>query len=309
MKSTPSPRVRFLAVLALILCAGVGAYLLLHGSGSSGSTGTGTTGTEAITNTTTHAQTTTTSSKKTHKRRHKTPVEGVAALDAALVAHPLVVVSVYARNVTTDTAAMKEAKAGAAEVGAGFVAFDVYREKLARQLATLLADSSQVTNPEVLFFKRPRTLAFTLRGFSDSQVVAQAAQNVFPHVEPWVGQANRVCRQYAASLATAMAKSKSASTDTAAGRNQSAASIEEVAGLLSKVTKSLIAVRANASTAKDYAQFVSDLQQLATDLRSEAVALRRGDLASAKTIAQKEVLLSSTTDSLAANLQITACAP
>ena len=309
MKSTPSPRVRLLAVLALILCAGVGAYLLLHGSGSSGSAGTGTTGTQAITHTTTHAQTTTTSSKKTHKRRHTTPLEGVAALDAALVAHPLVVVSVYARNVTTDTAAMKEAKAGAAEVGAGFVAFDVYREKLARQLATLLADSSQVTNPEVLFFKRPRKLAFTLRGFSDSQVVAQAAQNVFPHVEPWVGQANRVCRQFAAPLATATAKSKSASTDTAAGRTQSAASIEEVAGLLSKVTKSLIAVRANASAAKDYAQFVSDLQQLATDLRSEAAALRRGDLASAKTITQKEVLLSSTTDSLAANLQITACAP
>jgi hypothetical protein len=39
------------------------------------------------------------------------------------------------------------------------------------------------------------------------------------------------------------------------------------------------------------------------------VALRRGDLAGAKTIAQKEVMLSATTDSLAANLQITACAP
>jgi hypothetical protein len=295
-------------VLALILCVGAGAYLLIHGSSGS-SPASATSDTQVPSTTTTQTRTTAKQSSKSKKRQRKTSVEGITALDAALVAHPVVAVSVYARNVTTDTAAMKEARAGAAEVGAGFVAFDVYKEKLARQLATLLGDSSQVTDPEVLFFKRPRTLAFTLHGFSDSQVVAQAAQNVFPHVEPWVGQANRACRQYAAPLATAMAKSRGVSTDTAAGRNQSASSIEEVAGLLSKTTKSLIAVRANASAAKDYAQFVSGLQQLATYLRSEAVALRRGDLAGAKTIAQKEVMLSATTDSLAANLQITACAP
>lgn len=308
MKSTPSPRVRFLAVLALILCAGIGAYLLIHGSGGASSAGSDTTGAQAITRTTTRAQTTTTSSKKTHKRRHRTPVEGVAALDAALVAHPLVVVSVYARNVTTDTSAMKEAKAGAAEVGAGFVAFDVYREKLARQLATLLSDSTDVTNPEVLFFKRPRTLAFELKGFSDSQVVAQAAQNVFPRVEPWVGQANTICARFAASLGAAQTQIRNSDLSTNAGRKRIAAALEQAVGLLNREAKALAQVRATEGKAKDYVRLIADLKQVSSNMGSEAGAVRRNDQTAARASEQANTQLIAAMNALASNLELTSCA-
>jgi len=307
MKSTPSPRVRLLAVLALILLAGAGAYVLFNGSSSASNTA----GTQATLHKATNTQTTAkppATPPKSKPREHRAPVEGVNALDAALVTHPLVVVSVYAQNVATDNQAMREARAGAARVGAGFVAFNVFNEKIARQLASLLDDNAS-SNPEVLFFKRGRKLAFKLQGFADSQVVAQAANNVYPHTEPWVSEANAICVRFTAPLATAMARSKSADINSAAGRRQLALSIEEVAALLNRATGSLSAIRPNLSVAKDYAQFVSDLRQLTTAMRSEAAALRHNDQATAKTILQKEVTLAETAGSLAATLQITACAP
>ncbi len=306
MKSTPSPRVRFLAVLALILLAGAGAYLLLHGSSSASDA----TGTQATLPTTTRAKATIKQSAKSEtskKSKKKAPVEGVNALDAALVAHPLVVVSVYARNVATDNQAMKEAQAGAARVGAGFVAFNVFDEKIARQLATLL-DGNATSNPEVLFFKRGRKLVFRLQGFADSQVVAQAAKNIYPYSEPWVSDANKICGRFSAPLSTAQAKANSADLNTAAGRKQAAAALDEAATLLKKETRSLSAVRTNVSNAKDYAQLVADLRQVATNMISEAVALRSNDLATAKTTDQKSAALIVSASSLATNLQLSACA-
>jgi len=307
MKSIPSPRVRFLAVFALVFIAGVGAYLLINGSKAASDTA----GTQTALHKTTSTQTTAKQTAKSEKRKkstHRAPVEGVNALDAALVAHPLVVVSVYARNVATDDQAMKEAQAGAARAGAGFVAFNVFEEKIARQLASLVRGNA-LSNPAVLFFKRGRKLVFALEGFADSQVVAQAANNVYPHTEPWARAANTICGRFTAPLANAMAKSKSADINSAAGRGQLAVSLDEAAALLNRATKSLSAVRPNVSVAKDYAQFVSDLQQLATTMSSEATALRRNDQATVRTSRQKEVTLAGTASSLAANLQITACAP
>ena len=306
MRSTPSPRVRFLAVFALVLLAGGGAYMLIHGSSSASNTA----GTQAtLTNTT---RTTTTTAKqsakpeKSTRSRRKAPVEGVNALDAALVAHPLVVVSLYARNVITDNQAMQEARAGAAAVGAGFVAFNVFDEKIARQLATLLGNSA-TSNPEVLFFKRGRNLVFTLQGFADSRVVAQAAKNVYPYTEPWVSDVKRICKRFSASLAAAQSTAMGADLGSATGREQAAKALNKAASLLSRETKSLSAVRTNVSDAKSYAQLVADLQQIATNLGSEAVALRGNDQETAKTIEQKNAALIVSASSLAANLQITSC--
>jgi hypothetical protein len=308
MKSTPSPRVRFLAVLALIVLAGGGAYLLMRGSSSTSNTA----GTQATLQTTTHTQTTTAKpsakpEKKNKKNARRGPVEGINALDAALVAHPLVVVSVYANNVAIDNQAMREARAGAARVGAGFVAFNVYQEKIARQLSTLLGDNAS-NNPEVLFFKRERKLVFALEGFADSQVVAQAAKNAYPHNEPWVRDANTICGRYSAPLATDQGKIRIADLSTAAGRRQAAAGLNDAAALLQKETKSLSAVRTNGSVAKDYAQFLTDLQQVAANMRSEAAALRSNDLTTAKAIDQKSAALIASASGLAATLQITTCA-
>jgi len=305
MKSTPSPRVRLFAVLALILLAGAGAYLLIHGSSNS-SSASNAAGTQVTPHTTTHAQTTAKQSSKSHESKRKKSVEGVAALDAALVAHPLVVVSVYARNVATDNLAMIEARAGAARVGAGFVAFNVFDEKIARQLATLLGGNA-TSNPEVLFFKRPRNPVFRLQGFADSQVVAQAARNAYPQSEPWVSDANRICGRFAAPLSTVRARARSADLDTAAGLKQAAAALNQAATLLNKETKSLSAVRANVSVAKDYAQLVADLRQIATNMSSEATALRSNDKATAKTIDQRNAALFVSASALAANLQLSTC--
>ena len=306
MRSTPSPRVRFLAVFALVLLAGGGAYMLIHGSSSASNTA----GTQAtLTNTT---RTTTTTAKqsakpeKSTRSRRKAPVEGVDALDASLAAHPLVVVSLYARNVITDNQAMQEARAGAAAVGAGFVAFNVFDEKIARQLATLLGNSA-TSNPEVLFFKRGRNLVFTLQGFADSRVVAQAAKNVYPYTEPWVSDVKRICKRFSASLAAAQSTAMGADLGSATGREQAAKALNKAASLLSRETKSLSAVRTNVSDAKSYAQLVADLQQIATNLGSEAVALRGNDQETAKTIEQKNAALIVSASSLAANLQITSC--
>ncbi len=306
MKSTPSPRVRFLAVLALILFAGVGAYLLIHSSSGTNSASNTAGPLTSRTTTRTHSTTTTTQTKP-EKKKNKKSVEGVAALDAALVNHPIVVVSVYAHNVALDVAAMEEARAGAARAGAGFVAFNIYDEKLARQLGGLVSDP-QLASPSVLFFKRPRTLAFMLRGFSDSQVVAQAAQNVFPHTEPWVGEANLVCSRYSTSLAKAQLEATSADTNTAAGRKQAAAALERAATLLNQEVKALGKVRANSSKVAKFAQLVSNLKQISTNMSSEASALRSNDSATAKTIDQKNATLIATVTTLASELQLTTCA-
>jgi hypothetical protein len=310
MKSTPSPRVRFAAVLALILCAGAGAYLLLHGS-SKTSAASNTAATQVTSTTTTPAtktQTTVKRSSRPHEGNRKKPVEGVNALDAALKAHPIVVVSVYARNVATDSAAMKEAQAGAAEVGAGFVAFNVYQEKLARQLATLVGSSAQVTTPTVLFYTRPRKLAFALKGFADSQVVAQAAQNVFPHVEPWVNDANRICARFITPLGVAQAQAKSADITTAAGRKQAAAALERAAALLNQEAQALGRVRTTVGKAKTYAQVVIDLKQVSSNISSEAGAIRRNDQTTAQATEQTNTKLIATLNALASSLQLTTCA-
>src|SRR5450830_39327 len=298
MKSTPSPRVRFLAVLALILLAGAGAFLLIQSSSGS-SSASDTVGTRVTSHTTPQTQTTTKQGSKSKKSKRQTSVEGIAALDAALVAHPLVVVSVYARNVATDTEAMKEAKAGA---------FNVFKEKLARQLTTLLGDSSKATNPGVLIFKRPRTLAFALQGFADSQVVAQAAQNVFPHKEPWVSEAYLICARFSASLGTAETKATNADLSTAAGRRRAAVALEQAATLLNQEAQALSRVRANMSKAKNYARLVADLKQVSTNMSSEAEAIRRNDQTTAQATEQKNTTLIATMNTLASDLQLTTCA-
>lgn len=302
MRSTPSPQIRILAVLALILFAGGGAYLLIHSSSGSDTKST------SVPTVTSHTTTkTSTTNSKPEKKKSKKTVEGVAALDAALVNRPIVVVSVYARNVALDVAAMEEARAGAARAGAGFVAFNIYDEKLARQLGGLVSDS-QMASPGVLFFKRPRTLAFALHGFSDSQVVAQAAQNVLPHEEPWVGEANLVCSRFATSLAKAQMEATSADINTAAGRKQAAAALERAATLLNREVKALGKVRANSSKVAKFAQIVTDLKQVSANMSSEASALRGNDSTTAKAIDQKNATLIATVTTLASELQLTTCA-
>ena len=306
MKSTPTPRARFLAVIALIVVAGAGGLVLLNTQGTKSAT-TPPTRTHTSTGATIQTTKTTTTTAKPRPKRRPKPFSVANALDAALLNHPVVVVSLYAPEVATDTEAMNEARAGAAAVNAGFVAFNIYDEKQARQLAGLLGADFNVTNPEVLFFKRPRSLAFELQGFIDSQVVAQAASNLSPAIEYWASQAEGICNHYGTSLGPLESKVKNADLTTAAGRKEAAAAMEQAATLFNKEARALGAIRVNVAKASRFARLVADYRRAATNLSFEAQALRRNDLTAAKAVETRNAALIDSINALVAKLNLSGC--
>jgi len=96
-----------------------------------------------------------------------------ANLARALQHERVVVAAVWAPN-AGDKDALAEARTGAHEVGAGFVVLNVLEERKAKALQKL---AGPISDPSVLVFKRPGTIAVRLEGFADSTTVAQAAQN------------------------------------------------------------------------------------------------------------------------------------
>jgi hypothetical protein len=105
------------------------------------------------------------------------PVDGNGlplVLSRALAQHPVTVVALYDPSADIDGMALAEARAGAAEVKAGFLAINVFNEPQVRPLAKLLG---VLNSPSVLVYKRPNTLFLRIDGFSDRQTVAQAAAN------------------------------------------------------------------------------------------------------------------------------------
>ena len=96
------------------------------------------------------------------------------ALAAALSRNQVVVVSLYAPNVELDDMAMREARAGAAAAGVGFVALNVLSERQSRPLTRQLG---VLEDPAVLVYRRPSELVVRFSGFADKQTVFQAARN------------------------------------------------------------------------------------------------------------------------------------
>lgn len=97
-----------------------------------------------------------------------------AALNRALTARPVAVVSLVTPDASLDELAAKEAAAGASAAGASFVTVDVGKERQARPFAVMLG---VLDAPTVLVFKRPGELFVRLDGFADLDTVAQAADN------------------------------------------------------------------------------------------------------------------------------------
>ena len=95
-------------------------------------------------------------------------------LSRALARHPVTVVALYDPEAAIDELALAEARAGAAEVGVGFLALSIRNERQVRPLAQL---HGVLENPSVLVYERPNTLFVRLSGFSDRETVAQAAAN------------------------------------------------------------------------------------------------------------------------------------
>ena len=95
-------------------------------------------------------------------------------LARTLAKHPVTVVALYDPAAAIDAMALAEARAGAAEVKAGFLALSIRSEPHVRPLAQLLG---VLESPSVLVYKRPKTLFVRLNGFSDRETIAQAAAN------------------------------------------------------------------------------------------------------------------------------------
>lgn len=95
-------------------------------------------------------------------------------LSQTLAKHPVTVVALYDPAAAIDELALAEARAGAAEVKAGFVALNIRNEPQVRPLAQLLG---VLESPSVLVYERPNTLFLRLNGFSDRATIAQAAAN------------------------------------------------------------------------------------------------------------------------------------
>ena len=182
MSSTPRIRVVGLVVGLAVLALAAGFFLLSRGQASSSAAST---------------HTVVPLSKRTKARRAKKPaarkpatpkptapkptapkpelVNGLpAVLAAALARNGVVVVALYAPRVELDATAMREARAGAAAAGVGFVAFDVMKERQSRMLTKLLG---VLEDPAVLVFRRPGDVVHRFSGFTDMQTVQQAARN------------------------------------------------------------------------------------------------------------------------------------
>jgi len=95
-------------------------------------------------------------------------------LARTLAKHPVTVVALYDPAAAIDAMALAEARAGAAEVKAGFLALSIRSEPHVRPLAQLLG---VLESPSVLVYERPNTLFVRLNGFSDRETIAQAAAN------------------------------------------------------------------------------------------------------------------------------------
>jgi hypothetical protein len=97
------------------------------------------------------------------------------ALNAAFRKHRIVVVSLFDPQSSTDAISYAEARAGAGEAGAGFLGVSLMDSTTAGALTTALPGGGLLPEPGILIYRAPGTLVERIDGFTDRDVVAQAA--------------------------------------------------------------------------------------------------------------------------------------
>ncbi len=116
-------------------------------------------------------------------KRRPAVIRGVPTpLAEALKLHRVVVVALVAPTAAVDQLTLREAKAGAAAAGAGFVTINVANNAQVAALSALVGSSADPQNrllddPAVLVFQKPHTLYVRLNGYMDADTVGQAAVN------------------------------------------------------------------------------------------------------------------------------------
>jgi hypothetical protein len=111
-----------------------------------------------------------------HKAKPTVAANGLPmVLALALRAHRIVVVSVVDPQSQTDAISFAEARAGARDVGVGFLVVSVLDDLVAGPLTAALPNGALLPVPGILIYRRPGTLIQRIDGFADRAAVAQAA--------------------------------------------------------------------------------------------------------------------------------------
>jgi hypothetical protein len=93
----------------------------------------------------------------------------------ALESHRIVVVSVFDPQSATDAISYAEAKSGASDARAGFVGISLLDSTVAAALTSAMPGGGLLPAPGILIYRRPGILVQRIDGFTDRDVVAQAA--------------------------------------------------------------------------------------------------------------------------------------
>ncbi len=116
--------------------------------------------------------------KPAHVKHVAVPAVGAnglpTALNVLLHRHSVVVVSLYDPEVEADGIALAEARAGAMDARAGFLAVNVLDGRVAGPLTALAGQGTVLPSPGILIYRDPGTLMNRIDGFSDRAAVAQA---------------------------------------------------------------------------------------------------------------------------------------
>jgi hypothetical protein len=177
-------QLRLNVILPIVLLAAAGAalslFMLSRGAGASAATDSvGPLPRPVAPKTARPAKPTHASKPKAKPARPKVKLNAglPPAVARALTARPVAVVAFVTPSARLDEMAANEAAAGARAGGASFVTVDVSKERQARPFAVKLG---VLEAPTVLVFKRPGDVFVRLEGFTDLDVVAQAAENAQP---------------------------------------------------------------------------------------------------------------------------------
>lgn len=168
MNATLSTRqLRLVVLLGLVVVLAGGFFVVTRHNSTSPSTASSTPArtTPAVT---TPAKTTPATTPHAHTlNTHGLPVSVARALQK----HSVVVVALYLPSSDVDLTTALEARAGAAEMHAGFVPVNVLHQ---RSGTALLRKLGVVNTPVVLVVKRPAEILSEFKGLVDRDVVAQA---------------------------------------------------------------------------------------------------------------------------------------
>jgi hypothetical protein len=235
-------------------------------------------------------------------------------LSAALAGHSVVIVSLVVPDAPVDEMAYAEAKAGAAQAGAGFVRIDASNNDDVQALSTLVNTSADPGNrlldsPATLVFRQPHDLYVRMNGYVDADTIAQAAANAAPIATvtstsagadtAWIAGANAFCTKVKLELA-----SKSLPTSS----TDLLSYLQSFIGTLKSGIDKIRGLKPPAGKAARVQAMLDAYDRTFADANAALAAAKRKDAATFQRLAAKIDREGVEADAIAAELGATACA-